>query len=79
MSGPEYQAELRTRGFHYHDALDRWVGPFNISLTGFLNNDAITSASSARIEALAVVDERLRAKRECPRPRSSGGASPGLI
>lgn len=79
MSGPEYQTELRSRGFTYHDALDRWVGPFNIQLTGFLNYDVITGAASARIEALAIVDEQLRAKREGPRPRSSGGVSPGLI
>jgi hypothetical protein len=79
MSGPEYQEELRSRGFHYHVALDRWVGPFNVQLTGFLNYDVTPSAAIARVESLSVVDERLRAKRESPRPQSFGGPGPGLL
>lgn len=79
MTGPEYQSALRVRGFHFNETVDRWIGPFNIMVSSFLNYDVIPTAASARIESLAVVDEQLRASREGSRPRSSGGPGPGLL
>lgn len=79
MNPNDYQSALKNRGFHYNESIDRWVGPFNIMLTGFLNHDLRPFADAARAEAIAVVDEQLRARRGTARPQSSGDPGPGLI
>ena len=79
VSPEEYRAALAERGFTYHQKIDRWVGPFIIQLNGQWNWDLRPFADTARIEAIAVVDERLRDKRGATRPHSSGGPGAGLL
>lgn len=79
MDVAQYRAALRDRGFHYLESMDKWVGPFNIIITGWLNNDLRPSSFLARVESIAVIDEQLRAAREGPRPQSFGGPGPGLL
>lgn len=74
-----YREELIKRGFRFFGKKNIWVGPFNVQLTGQLNWDLRSFANTARVEELAVIDEKLRAKRCLPRPNSSGGPGPGLL
>jgi hypothetical protein len=79
MSPDEYREELIRRGFRFFTKKNLWVGPYNVQLTGQLNWDKRSFADSARVEELAVIDEKLRAKRCLPRPNSSGGPGAGLL
>jgi hypothetical protein len=79
MTPEQYVEELTKRGFVYFGKKNLWVGPFNIQITTNLTWDLRTFASSARVESLAVVDEKLRSKRCLPRPTSSGGPGAGLL
>lgn len=79
MTPEEYRAALADRGFHFRGDISRWIGPFNIQVDGQWNWDLRPFADSSRKEQIAVVDEQLRAKREFPRPPSSGGPGAGLL
>ena len=79
MTPDEYQTALLERGFTYFEQREEWVGPFNIRASGLWNYDLRPFAETARVEAIAVVDEKLRAKRGGVRPHSSGGPGAGLL
>ena len=79
MSPEQYLEDLTKRGFTYFGKKNLWVGPFNVQITGNLTWDLRTFAPTARVEELALVDEKLRAKRCLPRPPSSGGPGAGLL
>jgi hypothetical protein len=75
----EYRQALTERGFHFNENLSLWVGPYNIQVDGQWNYDLRPFADTARVESLAVVDEKLRDKRGLTRPPSSGGPGAGLL
>jgi len=79
MSPDQYLEELTKRGFRFFGKKNIWVGPYNIQVTGQLNWDLRPFAKTARVEELAVIDEKLRAKRCLPRPNSFGGPGAGLL
>ena len=75
MTPEAYAQALQTRGFTYHASCDRWVGPFNVQATGFLNGQTEVRGPErdvgnqyARAAAISQVDEQLRAKRGLSRP-----------
>ncbi len=78
MSPEDYRQALIERGFTYCGRRDLWVGPFNVQLNGQWNWDLRPFARTARVDELAVIDAKLRAKRGLPRPPSSGGPGAGL-
>ena len=79
MSPEIYRQELLDRGVHFCEKISLWIGPFNVQINGQWNWDLRRFAETARIEQLAMLDERLRAKRGLPRPPSSGGPGAGLF
>ena len=78
MTSDEYLEELNKRGFVYFGKKNLWVGPYNIQVKGDWNWDHRDFVKTARVEQLAMLDEKLRAKRGLPRPPSSGGPGAGL-
>lgn len=79
MSPDEYQEELLKRGFVFFGKKNLWVGPYNVQVDGQWTFDLRSFAATSRVESLAVVDEKLRAKRCLPRPNSEGGPGAGLF
>jgi hypothetical protein len=79
MNHDEYRQALIDRGFHFNSDVDRWIGPYNIMVTDLLTHDLRSFTGTARDEAIAVIDEQLRAARGGPRPPSSGGPGGGLL
>ena len=70
MTPETYAQALRTRGFTYHSSSDRWVGPFNIQVSGALNGkteergpERNVGNQFARAASIGQIDEQLRAKR----------------
>ena len=70
MTPETYAQALQQRGFTYHASIDRWVGPFNIQISGFLNGmtevrgpERDVGNQYARAAGIGQVDEQLRAKR----------------
>ena len=78
MSPEDYVEALIRRGFVYHGKRNLWVGPYNVQVHGDYNWDLRDFVKTARVEQLAMLDEKLRAKRGLPRPPSSGGPGGGL-
>jgi len=65
-----YAQALQQRGFTYHASSDRWVGPYNVQATGFLNGQTEVRGPErdignqfARAAVIGQIDEQLRAKR----------------
>ncbi len=79
MTPDDYRQALLDRGFHFNDDVDEWIGPFNIRMSDWVTRDLRSFTDTARAEAIAVLDERLRAARGGPRPPSSGGPGAGLL
>jgi hypothetical protein len=74
MTPEAYQQALRDRGFTYHASCDKWVGPYNIQATGFLDGDTEERGPErtvgniyARAAEIMRIDEQLRARRGIPR------------
>jgi len=78
MSPDDYRQALIERGFHYCEKQNLWIGPYNVQVKGDYNWDLRPFVETARVEQLAMLDEKLRAKRGLPRPPSSGGPGAGL-
>jgi hypothetical protein len=78
MSPEEYQQAMADRGFRYCEKQNLWVGPFNVQVKGDYTWDLRRFVRTARVEQIAMLDEKLRAKRGLPRPPSSGGPGAGL-
>lgn len=78
MSPKAYRQALIDRGFHFCEKKSLWIGPYNVQTNGQWDWDLRPFADSARVEALAVIDEHLRDKRGLPRPPASGGPGAGL-
>lgn len=75
MTPAVYQQALQQRGFIFNTTAGVWVGPFNIQVSGYLNDDNQILApgraidnSYARASAIQFIDEQLRARRGQPRP-----------
>lgn len=75
VTSAAYQQALMQRGFTYNSTAGVWVGPFNIQVSGYLNDDNQITAPGrgidngyARASAINFIDEQLRAKRGLPRP-----------
>ena len=79
MTSEDYIKALTERGFVYHGRKNLWVGPYNVQVNGDYNWDRRDFVKTARIEQLAMLDEKLRAKRGLPRPPSTGGPGAGLF
>ncbi|MGD9726565.1 MAG: hypothetical protein AB7L09_01230 [Nitrospira sp.] len=74
MTPEAYAQELKRRGFTYNSSCDRWVGPFNIQVPGYLNGQSEVRGPErdvgnqyARAATISQVDEQLRARRGLPR------------
>jgi hypothetical protein len=78
MSPEDYRRALIERGFVYFAKKNLWVGPYNVQIKGDYNWDLRDFVKTARVEQLAMLDGKLRAKRGLPRPPSSGGPGAGL-
>ena len=70
MTPEAYALALKARGFTFNAACDRWIGPFNIQATSFLNGKTEVRGPErnvgnqfARASVIGQVDEQLRAKR----------------
>jgi hypothetical protein len=74
VNPPVYEQALRQRGFTFNSSAGFWVGPFNIQVSGYLNDDALVGHvraidnGYARAAAILFIDEQLRARRGTPRP-----------
>jgi len=78
MPPDDFRTALTERGFHFHEGMSLFIGPYNVQVDGLWAYDQRRGKDSARVEELARIDEILRAKRGLPRPPSSGGPGAGL-
>ena len=74
-----FKQALADRGFHFCEERSLFIGPFNVQVDGLWAFDQRRGKDEARLDELAAVDEKLRAKRGLPRPPSSGGPGAGLF
>lgn len=74
VNPPVYEQALRQRGFTFNTSAGFWVGPFNIQVSGYLNDDTNRGHvrgidnGYARAAAIIFIDEQLRARRGLSRP-----------
>ena len=74
MTPAAYEQALRERGFTYNSSCDKWVGPYNVQATGFLDGqteergpERSVGNAYARAAEIMRIDEQLRARRGIPR------------
>lgn len=78
MSPEAFELALKTRGFRYDAGRGVWYGPFNLTVTGAVNDDgpsvyqpsprASVDNALSRADLIRTVDTQLSGKRGVPRP-----------